>query len=249
MNVLKSERKAKIVQLISEGMTLRGVSRATGHHLVTVLRVLNEVGETWSYLTCKQIRCQPKHGPDAGDQFLYIGLEQSSKAVISHVLGRRNDVVTDQFIADLASRVVGRFHLASDGWAAYPRAVARHLQGRVDYGQQIKSFGHPNDPDAMRRYAPPKVTAVQWRSVAGYPNRKYITTSHVERFNASLRTACRRFARLSLAVNRKFENLENGIRLAIASYNFVRVHRGVKMTPAMALGVTDRPWTYLELVP
>lgn len=100
MNVLKPERKAKIVQLISEGMTLRGVSRATGHHLVTVLRVLNEVGEncvqlhdermrdlvcdavevdeTWSYLTCKQARCQPKPGPHAGDQFLYIGLEQGS---------------------------------------------------------------------------------------------------------------------------------------------------------------------------
>lgn len=101
----------------------------------------------------------------------------------------------------------------------------------------------------MRRYAPLRVTAVQWRSIAGFPNRKYITTSHVERFNASLRTACRRFARLSLAVNRKFENLQSGVRLAIASYNFIRTNRGVGMTPAMALGVTAKPWTYRDLVP
>ena len=252
-------------------MTARGIVRVTGHHLETVLKVLNESGrhcrtvldermrnlevdeiqadETWTYCVCKDARIRADHPSEAGSYFLFIALDPCSKAVVAFRLGRRNNRITDEFIKDLASRIDGRFHLSTDAWGAYPHPVHRHLNGRVDYGQLIKSYGQPDDPDARHRYTPPKVVSVQWRSVAGYPRHDTLCTSHVERFNASLRTYSKRFCRLTLAFSRKLENLENAICLAIADYNFVKINRGVGMTPTMAIGATSTPWTADRLIP
>ncbi len=150
-------------------------------------------------------------------------------------------------MADLRERVLGTPHINSDAWAAYEGAVTSEFRGS-DYGQIVKSFQGEPPKDAARRYSPGWVVAVSKRAVAGSPRDDLISTSYVERSNLNVRMDCRRFTRLTNGYSKKLENHEAAVALFIACYNLCRVHSTLKMTPGMALGVADHPWSIAELI-
>lgn len=270
MNRLSTEKRVEIIKLLSEGMSCRSVSRVTGRHLVTILKVLNETGERcrelldrtmrnvdvaelqideqWTYAFAKDAHVREDHPDDAGSWFIYSAIDPCSKAVICHRVGRRTEETTYDFIADLATRFEGRVHLSSDAYGAYRGAVAESLAGRVDYGTMQKTFKSAPNPSDPARYCPATCVAVQWHQVMGEPDPRKLCTSHIERYHATLRTYCKRLNRLTLAFSKKASNLANAIALLVADYNFVKFNRGVGMTPAMALGVASSPWTVAQLV-
>jgi len=129
-----------------------------------------QMDEMWSYAIVKQRRIKDHHPVDAGDWFIFSGICPISKAVISHRVGRRNEVTTDDFVEDLANRIVGRFQLSSDAWGSYKPAVLSHLGGRVDYGTLHKTYKTDPNPADPARYTPAKCVAVQWQQVAGAPD-------------------------------------------------------------------------------
>lgn len=171
------------------------------------------------------------------------------KIVPSYLVGKRDSASTDAFIKDLASRMKNRIQLASDGFPAYTDAVEQAWGADVDYSQIVKSYETEDGTySPERRYSAPKFVNVSKYAIAGNPNLLRAHTSHVERLNASTRLHVKRMNRLTLAFSKKRENFEAAIGLHFATYNFVRTHNTLKMTPAMAAGITRKFWSWGDLV-
>lgn len=210
--------------------------------------------EIWTFVAKKQGRLKDDERDNSriGDQYLYVALDQDTKLICTYAIGKRDKVTTERFIEDLARRVVipevapqcERPQISTDGWAAYPDAIASSFGQRVSYGQLIKTFGESDQPG---RYGPPDVVATDRRDLWGVIDVKSICTSHVERNNLTIRTFLKRFTRLSLGFSKKLENLRAAIALHIFHYNFVRIHGSLKRTPALAAGVADRLWKLDDL--
>lgn len=268
MNILPRDQQIAVISALSEGMSIRSVERLTGVHRDTVMRLGARIGrgcaalhdklmwnisttaieldELWSYVGCKQRRARPGD-KERGDQYVFIALGAFNKAIISYRVGKRDRENTEAFVVDLRERVTGTPHINSDAWHAYEGAVTSEFGGS-DYGQIVKSFRGEPGPDAARRYSPGVVVAVAKRAVAGSPHPEDICTSYVERANLNVRMDCRRFTRLTNGWSKKLENHEAAVGLFVAVYNFCRVHSALKATPAMVLGLTDRPWSIAELM-
>ena len=140
----------------------------------------------------------------------------------------------------------GRFQISSDGFAAYAAAIERSFEGHIDYGQIVKIYGSTSDGEKM--YSPAECIGCERRAVVGYPDPKHISTSYVERQNLSLRMGNRRFTRLTNAFSKKIENHTAALAIFYMHYNFVRIHSSLRVTPAMAAGVTDRLWSIDDLI-
>ncbi len=210
---------------------------------------LIELDELWAYVGKKQRKVQPTDGADVGDQYTFIALDASNKAIISYQTGKRNADNTDDFALDLRSRVTGTPQISSDAWPAYFMAIARAFPNKgADYGQIVKSYQGEPPINAARRYSPGWVVRVRKRVIFGNPSKRLISTSYVERNNLNVRMDCRRFTRLTNAYSKKLAHHEAAVALFIACYNFCRVHSTIKETPAMAIGLTDRPWSIAELM-
>lgn len=269
MNVLKREKRVLVVAMLAEGSSVRAVQRVTQVHPVTILRLLNEVGdhcqqlmdehlqnlqcdaleldEAWTFVHKKESRRRPGDPGTCGDQYVYVAQDQVSKVIPCFRLGRRTHETTAAFLADLRGRVAGTPQLNTDGFAAY-RTLVPHFFGRgIHFVQIIKSFAA--DLAEFRRYAPPKVTGVQRVTVQGSPRVDWSTTSHVEAQNVGLRTHVRRLSRLTLCFSKKWENLLAALRLHFATFNFVRRHNSVGMAPALAARIIKKSWTMADLVP
>ena len=147
---------------------------------------------------------------------------------------------------DLSGRLDNRVQISSDALSSYIDAVERAFGADVDYGQVVKFYDA--EPIGPGRYAPPRVVSQKKVVVAGPPDRTHISTSLVERQNLTMRMSMRRFTRLTNAFSKKVENLEAAVALHFAHYNFVRIHKTLRCTPAMAAGVSDRLWSLEELV-
>ncbi len=257
---------------VSEGMSIRSVERLTGIHCDTIMRLGTRVGrdcaalhdtmvrdlpvslieldELWSYVGKKQRRVLSTDSREAGDQYVFIALDAMNKANISYQVGKRNAENTDAFARDLRARVTGKPRSAvTRGRLTFP-AIERACGGKngADYGQIIKSYEGEPSKDAARRYSPAWVVDAEKRIMSGNPHKRLICTSHVERNNLNVRMDCRRFTRPTNGYSKKLANHEAAISLFITVYNSCRVHSAIRETPAMAIRLTDHPWSIAELM-
>ena len=181
-----------------------------------------------------------------GDCFTFIALETHTKLVLNFVVGRRDRASTDVFIEGLRLATAGQFQITTDGFAPYRSAISNTLSDRVDFAQLIKVYRA--SPEGEHRYSPADVVSTEVVPCVGLPDPERICTSHVERQNLSIRMGIRRFTRLTNAFSKKFENHCAAIMLWVAFYNFCRVHKSLRMTPAMASGIADHIWSVRELL-
>lgn len=271
MNVLPLEKQVAAIAALTEGMSIRATERITGIHRDTIMRLgvragtgcalvhdyfmhdLNvariELDEIWAFIGKKQRRRKPSDSPEKGDCYTFVALDATSKAIIAYRSGKRDTETTSLFVSDLRARVLGSPLISSDAMIAYADAIRFAFHSRVHYGQVTKHYSAGFAVvEAARRYSPPPVIAVTREVVFGNIEEHEICTSHVERQNLSVRMACRRFTRLTNAFSKKLENHTAAVNLYVGHYNFCRVHEALRMTPAMALGVTDHIWPIDELV-
>jgi IS1 family transposase len=206
-----------------------------------------QVDEIWSFVKVKQGHIAK--GTDRtkiGDQWTFVAIDAETKLVPSYLVGKRTRDNAVAFMGDLSERLTNRVQISSDALRSYVDAVERAFGADVDYGQVVKFYDA--EPIGAGRYAPPRVTGAARTVIAGAPDQAHISTSFVERQNLTMRMSMRRFTRLTNAFSKKFENMQAAVHLHFAHYNFVRLHRTLRVTPAMAAGVTDRLWSLEELV-
>lgn len=269
MNKLKPEKKEAVLSALIEGNSIRSTERMFGVHRDTIMRLAVRVGkscanlmdetmrdlpcknvevdEIWCFVGKKQRHIKPEDDESqVGDFWTYTGLDADTKLVPSFRVGKRTASNTRAFVCDLASRMSGRIQLSSDMLSQYVEAVEAGFGGDVDYGRIVKEY--ESEPIGAGRYSPPKVVSISKDVVVGAPDESRICTSHVERQNLTMRMSMRRFTRLTNAFSKKAENLEAAVALHFAHYNLVRIHRSLRMTPAMAAGVSDRLWSLRDIL-
>jgi IS1 family transposase len=266
MNRVPLTRRVQIINCLVEGNSIRSTERMTGTHRDTICRLLVEVGdgcaalmdetmrdlacrrievdEIWAYVGKKQRHMTVADDPRlVGDQYTFVALDPETKLVPSYLVGKRDLPTASAFITDLSERLANRVQLSSDALAAYVEATERAFGADIDYGQVVKFY----EAEPVGR-GPPHVTGAERTRIVGNPNPRYISTSLIERQNLTMRMSMRRFTRLTNAFSKKIENLRAAVSLHFAHYNFVRIHRSLRVTPAMEAGVSDRLWSLDELV-
>jgi IS1 family transposase len=270
MNVLPMAKQVQVIAALTEGCSIRATERMTDVHRDTIMRLgvkvgegcarvhgammrnlqvnLIEMDEQWAFIGKKQKRVNADDSPEMGDCYLWIALDATTKAVLSYVVGKRGTAEALAIVEDLRARVVNRPQITSDGWFAYSEAIQWAFGNDVDYGQVIKEYATVAGNDAAHRYSPGSVISSEKKVVFGAPDKAKMSTSYVERFNLTTRMQMRRFTRLTSGFSKKLENHRAAISLHLAWYNLCRVHDTLRVTPAMALGVTDHIWTLGELV-
>jgi len=270
MNRLTSKQREQVINCLIEGNSIRSTVRLTGAAKKTVMRLVVEVGafcseyqdrvfrnlkcrrlqvdELWSFVYAKQKNVTPwmieKH--IAGDAWLWVAIDADTKLVPSWCIGQRDAVTATEFIRDLQGRLANRVQLTSDGHKVYLNAVIDAFADEIDYAQLVKHYA--NESEGQKRYSPAVCTGAERIRVLGDPDPKHISTSFIERQNLSVRMTVRRFTRLTNAFSKKIENHCAAIALGYFAYNFIKIHRTLRMTPAMAAGVTDRLWEVEDLV-
>jgi hypothetical protein len=211
-----------------------------------------EGDEIWSFVWKKDKRKRAGDPDEWGDAYTWTGISVTDRLIVSYLTGKREQYEANAFARDLRSRVVGRPHIATDGFGCYYHAIAAAFGDDVDYGIVIKEYETSIDRQmaAKHRYSPGRVKSIEKKAVYGDPDMDLINTSHMERWNLSTRMEQRRFTRLTNGFSKKQENLCCAVSMHVMHYNFVRPHMGLggKMTPAMAAGLASRPWTMEELV-
>ena len=272
MNVLERSKQIEIISALCEGVGQRAVARLTGTDRKTVARLALRVGrgcaelhdrmmvgirtsrleldELYSFVAKKQARVNKDELAAAavGDQYTYVALSASHRAIISYFTGKRDSGNTHAFIADLRERVIGLPEISTDGFLPYRNAIRTEFGNRIAHGTINKTYSvtHLAVKEASRRYSPAQVIAVARDVVSGVPAE--ISTSYVERSHLTLRQSCKRFARLGNGFSKKLEQHCAVVSLYVAHYNLCRKHESLLTTPAMAIGVADRVWSVGDLL-
>lgn len=206
-----------------------------------------QVDEIWCFVKKKQRHLTPKDDPyRTGDVWTFVAEDADTKLIPVYRVGKRDLPTATTFLNDLSSRLVNRVQLSSDALAAYVSASDSAFGIDVDYGQIVKTY--EAEPIGPGRYSPPHVAGVTKTAVMGNPDFTHISTSYVERQNLTMRMSMRRFTRLTNAFSKKIENLKAAVALHFAYYNFCRIHKTLRVTPAMEAGITNRLWDLGELV-
>jgi IS1 family transposase len=207
-----------------------------------------ELDEAWSFVGKKQKNVLRHEINAKGDQYVFIGMAGTQKAIISWGVGKRNTESTMDFLHDLRSRVIGQPEISTDGFHPYRLAIRDAFGDSASHGVIVKTYSVTHlVKEAQGRYSPAAVVAVEHQVVSGDPD-QYVSTSYVERQNLSLRMGSRRFTRLTNGFSKKLDNHVAAVALYVAHYNLCRVHEALKTTPAKALGVADRAWTIGALI-
>ena len=272
MRQLPIKSRAMILKMLCEGMSMRATARLADVSFNTVAKLLIDAGkvcadlhdqrvqnvtaskvqcdEIWSFTAAKQKNVARMKAPveGAGDTWTWTALDSDTKLIISWLVGGRDSEYATAFIDDLRSRLANRVQLTTDGLHAYLEAVEGAFGGDVDYAQLIKMYGEPTKPGPERKYSPAECTGTKKRVIAGYPEKALVSTSHVERQNLTMRMHMRRFTRLTNAFSKKFENHMHMVALYAMFYNFCRVHKTLRVTPAMEAGLTDTIWDMEDIV-
>ena len=270
MNKLPHEKRAQALQMMAEGISLRAMTRLTGISRTTLIKLLEDAGQAFSEyqdrvlvnLPCKRIQvdeawafcyAKQKNVPSAkaapagaGDIWTWVGLDADTKLVASWYVGERDSEAAAMFIDDLAPRLASRVQLTSDGHKPYLEAIEGAFGADVDYAMLVKVYGA--SPEGPRRYSPAICTGAHKRSVEGKPDPRHVSTSFVERSNLSMRMGNRRMTRLTNAFSKKAKNHEHMMAVYFMHYNFVRIHQTLRVTPAMAAGVTSKLWEMSDMV-
>ncbi len=206
-----------------------------------------QVDEIWCFVGKKQRHVTITDNlNETGDQWVWVALDADSKLIPSFLVGKRSFQNACAFIQDLSERLDNRVQLSSDALSLYVDAVERSFGSEVDYGQIVKSY--EAEPIGPGRYSPPHVVSAERTVMMGNPDVRKISTSYIERSNLTMRMQMRRFTRLTNAFSKKFENLKAAVALHFAHYNFVRIHSSLRVTPAMAAGITDHLWSVRDLL-
>ena len=270
MNKLSREKRVRVIAALVEGNSIRSTVRMTGVAKNTVVKLLADIGsvcaeyqdKTLRNLTCKRIQCDeiwsfcyakqknvPEDKKDVfgyGDVWTWTAIDPDSKLIVSYLVGLRNAEYASLFMNDLADRLSHKVQLTTDGLKAYLEAVDGAFGADIDYAQLIKLYGQENA--GAGRYSPPKCTGTRQRKVTGKPDKEHVSTSYVERQNLTIRMSMRRLTRLTNGFSKKIENLEHAVALHFMYYNFVRIHKSLRVTPAMEAGVTDHLWKLEDIV-
>lgn len=272
MNTLPLDKKLTILSAMIEGNSIRSTERMTGVHRDTIMRLVTRTGqqsrsfldsrlrglrpervqadEIWTYVFKKQARVLGDGNPsEYGDQYVFVGMDADTKLVISHLVGKRDSASAYYFMRDLRERVITKIQLTTDGFKPYRTAVEDTFGGDVHYAQLVKVYGEiPQGMGGRGWYAAAKFVSAYAVTVSGVPKPAAVSTSHIERQNLTMRMQMRRFTRLTNGFSKKLDNLKAAVSLHFAHYNFCRVHQSLRITPAMAAGITDHIWTLGELV-
>jgi IS1 family transposase len=273
MNRLAFEKRRQILHMMVEGNSIRGIARLVDVSPVTVLRYLELAGtacaafhnenvrgvksqriecdEIWSFNYCKRATLpKAKAAPEgAGDAWTWTALDADSELIISYLVGGRDAMWAGEFMQDVADRVANRVQLTTDGHAAYLSAVEDAFGDDIDYAILVKHYGPTADAGAPeRKYSPGICTGVTGKKITGKPNANYVSTSYVEKHNQSMRQHMRRFTRLTAAHSKKLVNHIHMVSLYTVWYNFARINSAVKVSPAMAAGLTDTLWDVGDIV-
>lgn len=270
MNVLPIEKRAQILHLLVEGMSMRATSRIADVSINTVTKLLVDAGtaclefqdeairnikskrvqcdEIWSFCQSKEknVAEENKGALGYGDCYTWTAIDADSKLAISWLVGRRDVEYAEAFMADLASRLADRIQLTTDGYGPYINAIEKMFGGAIDYAMLVKIY-EGQDQTGQRRYSPAGFVRADKRRINGDPDFKEVSTSYVERQNLTMRMGMRRFTRLTNGFSKKVENLQFAVALHFMHYNFGRIHKTLRVTPAMEAGIADHVWSMEEI--
>ena len=269
-NVLSAEKQTAIIAALAEGSSIRSIERITGVHRDTIMRLGVKVGqgctalldekmrnlpcrllqfdEVWGFIGKKERHVRPDDDPQYGDVWTFCAIDAETKLVPSFKCGKRNLATAKVFVEDVQSRMANRVQISADALRAYQDAIEQTFGADVDFGQIIKTYEHDHAQHPELKYSAPRFVSVEKRSVTGSPDMDLVSTSYIERLNATTRLHMRRLTRLTLAFSKKLENFEAAVGLHFAYYNLVKRHGSLRMTPAMAAGIERDFWSVADLV-
>lgn len=270
MNRLPREKRAQILGMMVEGVSIRAISRMTGASKNTIVKLLADAGETFSdyqneklqnlscnrlqldeiwsfvYAKAKNVPCAVAAPEIAGDVWTWTAIDADTKLIASWLVGDRSGETACRFVRDLAGRLKHRVQITTDGHKAYLQAIEEAFGSDADYAMLEKIYAAPSQTGTTR-YSPAECCGTRTHRVMGNPDPAYISTSFAERQNLSMRMSIRRFTRLTNAFSKKIENHVYAISIYFMHYNFCRVHQTLRVTPAMQAGISDHVWSLEEL--
>lgn len=271
MNRLPLQKRAQILGMLVEGNSMRAVSRMADCSINTVTKLLEEVGfacnvyqsehlrgltskriqvdEIWAFCYSKEKNVAPEHKGilGHGDVWTYTALDADTKLMVSYMVGKRDADYALSFMTDVSSRLANRVQLTTDGHQPYLRAVPDAFGSDIDYAMLVKHYGTPVGRSDERRYSPAQLLGTEQKALIGTPDMSKVSTSFVERQNLTMRMSMRRFTRLTNGFSKKVENLEHAVSLHFMHYNFARIHKTLRVTPAMEAGISDHVWSLAEI--
>jgi IS1 family transposase len=271
MNKLSTAKRVQIVSALVEGNSINATSRIVGVSNNTVLKLLADIGDAcatyqdkvFRNLKCKRIECdeiwsfvhtKERHLSEElrgvfgqGDVYTWVALDADTKLVPCWNVGQRDAESGMAFIKDLSERVTSRFQLSTDGFKLYLTAVEEAFGADIDYAMIVKVYGHSQE-DSATRYSPAECIGIQKEVITGKPDMNLVSTSYIERQNLTMRMGMRRFTRLTNGFSKKIENHMHAIALHYMYYNFVRIHKTLRCSPAMEAGVTMKLWSIEDIV-
>ncbi|HTK34608.1 MAG TPA: IS1 family transposase [Caulobacteraceae bacterium] len=274
MNKLPLAKRVQILSMLCEGSSMRSISRVADVSINTVTKLLVDAGEAclalhdeqvrgvkasrvqcdeiWSfcYAKAKNVAKAEAAPAGAGDVWTWTAIDADTKLMLSYFVGDRSGESAMILMDDLRSRIANRVQLTTDAHRAYLVAVESAFGADADYAQLLKIYGYSKGTQSggsTGRYSPPECLGIKKQRIAGRPDEAHISTSYVERTNLSIRMQNRRFTRLTNAFSKKFENHVHALALYFMFYNFVRIHKTLKVTPAMAAGVSQTLWTMEDI--
>ncbi len=269
MNKLPLAKRVQILSMLCEGSSMRSISRVVDVSINTVTKLLVDAGEAcltlhdeqvrgvvasriqcdeiWSFCYAKQknVGIATAAPMDAGDVWTWTAIDADTKLMVTYAVGDRTIATARPFMEDLCARLANRVQITADGHRAYVQAGEEAFGGDVDFAQLQKIYGPAPGPQG--RYSPAECIGAKKIPVTGKPDNDHISTSYVERVNLSIRMGNRRFARLTNAFSKKIDNHLYALALYFAFYNFCRIHKTLKVTPAMAAGITDTLWSMEDI--
>lgn len=269
-NVLNTDKQVAIISALAEGSSIRSIERITGVHRDTIMRLGVRVGkgcemlldskmqdlgchylqfdEVWGFIGKKERHIRIGDDPEMGDVWTYCAIDSETKLVPTFRVGKRTLATSTAFVQDVASRMRNRVQISTDALHGYVEAVERSFGADVDYGQIVKVYTHDAAQHPERKYSAPSFASAIRRPITGNPEMELVSTSHIERLNATTRLHVKRLSRLTLAFSKKLENFQAAVALHFAYYNFVKRHNSIRCTPAMAAGIERDFWTVAQLV-
>jgi len=268
-NVLSTDKQIAVIGALAEGSSIRSIERITGVHRDTIMRLGVKVGqgcttlldakmrdlpcnrlefdEIWGFIGKKEKHVTVDDDSECGDAWTFCAVDSETKLVPAFKVGKRDAATANAFVQDVASRMRNRVQISTDGLRAYVEAVEKAFGSEVDYAQIVKTYGY-EEVSNNRRYSAPEFVSSEKKVIVGQPNVSLISTSYIERLNATTRLHMRRLTRLTLAFSKKRENFEAAVGLHFAYYNFVKRHNSLRCTPAMAAGVERDFWSVADLL-
>lgn len=273
MRKLDTKNRALVIRLLVEGNSIRATARIADVSKNTVTKLLEDAGracakyhdenvrgveakhvqadEIWAFCYAKERNVAgAKEAPeDAGDIWTWTAMDRDSKLMISYTVGDRSSATAREFMFDLAGRLATHIQLTTDGHGGYLKAVTDAFSGDVDYAMLIKQYGDlTGQKGHERKYSPAVCTGAKKEAIFGKPDMDQVGTSHIERQNLTMRMGMRRFTRLTNAFSKKAENHAYAVALHFMHYNYCRIHKTLRVTPAMAANLVASPWTVDDIV-